>query len=147
MCMLDTSRFEFIEKLLNTPDIKSILGKLDDSGKWNQHGRGENVVNRFEFEFSEIDEDEREELVKSGFKEIKYKFNVIMYLNTDKSYIDCDGLWYDYNVDPAWWEADVIPKKILKLLGLEHNIESRIYIVNIIVKSRDGEHIYCEEYK
>ena len=74
MCMLDTSRFEFIEKLLNTPDIKSILGKLDDSGKWNQHGRGENVVNRFEFEFSEIDEDEREELVKSGFKEIKYKF-------------------------------------------------------------------------
>ena len=112
-----------IEKLLNT---KSILNILD---------------NDFIIEFK--------------VQEIEDALAVIMYVNATEEELRGSGksspklsddelrdkLYRNYNLDPAWWQASIIPNRILKLLVGEN------YYRNIIlfVVDKNGKHIMTEK--
>ena len=108
------------------------LGKNDD---------GENFINRFEVQMTELPKDKNKNWLSLDNTVI-----ITMYLNTDLNYISCDDLYYNFNVDPAWWEAHIIPEKVFKLIGINNSGDNRKFDIQVIVKSKDGKHTYCEEY-
>lgn len=112
-----------IEKLLNT---KSILNILDND-----------FIIKFE--------------VKEGWARI---LAVLMYVNATEEELRGSGksspklsdyelrdkLYKDYNLDPAWWQASIIPNRILKLLvGKNHYRHVILFIVD-----KNGHHIMTE---
>ncbi len=49
-------------------------------------------------------------------------------------------LWEDYNLDPAWWHAYIIPNKILKpLVGKDYFIKILLFVVD-----KNGIHLFTE---
>jgi len=108
------------------------LGKNDD---------GEYFINRFEVQLTELPKDK-----SKNWLSLDNLIIITMYLNTDRSYISCDDLYYNFNVDSAWWEAHIIPEKVFKLIGINNSGDNRKFDIQVIVKSRNGKHTYCEEY-
>ena len=133
---MDREKLTYIEKLLNTNTFLFRLGKKDN---------GEPMINRFEVDFTEKPEEEKMRLNK-WVHIADHTLYVYMYLNSDESFLSCDDLWHDYNVDAAWWEADIIPADVLKYFGEATKSNERDYGIHVIVKSRDGQYTYddCE---
>ena len=129
---MDEQKLFFIDKVLNTSTMLGWLGKNDD---------GENFINRFEVQMTELPKDKNKNWLSLDNTVI-----ITMYLNTDLNYISCDDLYYNFNVDPAWWEAHIIPEKVFKLIGINNSGDNRKFDIQVIVKSRNGKHTYCEEY-
>lgn len=129
---MDEQKLFFIDKVLNTSTMLGWLGKNDD---------GENFINRFEVQMTELPKDKNKNWLSLDNTVI-----ITMYLNTDLNYISCDDLYYNFNVDPAWWEAHIIPEKVFKLIGINNSGDNRKFDIQVIVKSKDGKHTYCEEY-
>lgn len=112
-----------IEKLLNT---KSVLNILDND-----------FIIKFE--------------VKEGWARI---LAVLMYVNATEEELRGSGksspklsdyelrdkLYKDYNLDPAWWQASIIPNKILKpLVGKDYFIKILLFVLD-----KNGNHIMTE---
>lgn len=129
---MDREKLTYIEKLLNTNTFLFRLGKKDN---------GEPMINKFEVDFTEKPEEEKMHINK-WVHITDHTLYVYMYLNSDESFLSCDDLWHDYNVDPAWWEADIIPVDVLKYFGEPTKPNKRDYRIHLIVKSRDGQYIY-----
>jgi hypothetical protein len=106
------------------------LGKNDD---------GEYFINRFDVQLIESPKNKK-------WLKLDDSLVVTMYLNTDLNYVSCDDLYYNLNVDAAWWEEYVIPKKVFNLIGINNWRDNKKFDIIVLVKSRDGKHTYCEEY-
>ena len=130
--MIEDKEIYFIEKILNTPTMLGWLGKNDD---------GEYFIDRFEVQSTELPKDK-----SKNWLSLDNLLIITMYLNTDRSYISCDDLYFEFNVDAAWWEAHIIPEKVFKLIGINNSGDNRKFDIQVIVKSKDGKHTYCEEY-
>ena len=130
--MIGEKELYFIDKILNTPTMLGRLGKNDD---------GEYFINRFEVQLTELPKGRNK-----NWLSLDNLLVITMYLNTDRSYISCDDLYFEFNVDSAWWEANIIPEKVFKLIGINNSGNNRKFDIQVIVKSRDGKHTYCEEY-
>ena len=130
--MIEDKEIYFIEKILNTPTMLGWLGKNDD---------GEYFIDRFEVQSTELPKDK-----SKNWLSLDNLLIITMYLNTDRSYISCDDLYFEFNVDAAWWEAHIIPEKVFKLIGINNSGDNRKFDIQVIVKSRNGKHTYCEEY-
>jgi len=130
--MIGDKEIFFINKILNTPTMLGWLGKNDD---------GEYFIDRFEVQSTELPKDK-----SKNWLSLENLLVITMYLNTDRSYISCDDLYYNFNVDSAWWEAHIIPEKVFKLIGINNSGDNRKFDIQVIVKSRDGKHTYCEEH-
>jgi hypothetical protein len=130
--MMDEQKLFFIDKVLNTSTMLGWLGKNDD---------GENFINRFEVQMTELPKDKNKNWLSLDNTVI-----ITMYLNTDLNYISCDDLYYNFNVDTAWWEAHIIPEKVFKLIGIDNKANNRKFYIEVVVKSKDGKHTYCEEH-
>jgi len=130
--MIGEKELYFIDKILNTPTMLGRLGKNDD---------GEYFINRFEVQLTELPKGRNK-----NWLSLDNLLVITMYLNTDRSYISCDDLYFEFNVDSAWWEAHIIPEKVFKLIGINNSGNNRKFDIQVIVKSRDGKHTYCEEY-
>jgi hypothetical protein len=51
-----------------------------------------------------------------------------------------DKLYKNYNLDPAWWQASIIPNKILKpLVGKDYFIKILIFVLD-----KNGVHVLTE---
>jgi hypothetical protein len=51
-----------------------------------------------------------------------------------------DKLYKNYNLDPAWWQASIIPNKILKpLVGKDYFIKILLFVLD-----KNGNHIMTE---
>ena len=51
-----------------------------------------------------------------------------------------DKLYKNYNLDPAWWQASIIPNKILKpLVGKNHFDKILLFVLD-----KNGNHIMTE---
>lgn len=51
-----------------------------------------------------------------------------------------DILYKNYNLDPAWWQASIIPNKILKpLVGKDYFIKILLFVLD-----KNGNHIMTE---
>ena len=130
---MDIDKLNIIQTLLNTKSVKSIAGKFDN---------GEYIIDRFEVDKTELPEDIKRKIHISGWKTIEDLLVVTMYLNTDKEYISCDDLAFDYNIDSAWWEHSIIPKNIYKYMGItKDDIEVKPHV---LIKSKDGKYTYCD---
>jgi len=130
--MIGDKEIFFINKILNTPTMLGWLGKNDD---------GEYFIDRFEVQSTELPKDK-----SKNWLSLENLLVITMYLNTDRSYISCDDLYYNFNVDSAWWEAHIIPEKVFKLIGINNSGDNRKFDIQVIVKSRNGKHTYCEEH-
>ena len=129
---MDREKLTYIEKILNTDSFLLRLGKKDN---------GEPIIDRFEVDFTEKPEEEKKKHSK-WVHIADHTLYVYMYLNSDESFLSCDDLWYDYNVDSAWWEANIIPVDILKYFGESDKLNERGYGIHVVVKSRDGQYTY-----
>lgn len=125
---MDREKLTYIKKILNTESFLLRLGKKDN---------GEPIIDRFEVDFTEKPEEE-----KKWVHITDHTLYIYMYLNSDESFISCDDLWYDYNVDSAWWEANIIPVDVLKYFGESAKLNERGYGIHVVVKSRDGQYTY-----
>jgi len=130
--MIEDKEIFFINKILNTPTMLGWLGKNDD---------GEYFIDKFEVQSTELPKDK-----SKNWLSLDNLLIITMYLNTDRSYISCDDLYFEFNVDSAWWEAHIIPEKVFKLIGINNSGDNRKFDIQVIVKSRDGKHTYCEEH-
>ena len=130
--MIEEKEIYFIDKILNTPTMLGWLGKND---------YGEYFIDRFEVQSTELPKDK-----SKNWLSLDNLLIITMYLNTDRSYISCDDLYFEFNVDSAWWEAHIIPEKVFKLIGINNSGDNRKFDIQVIVKSRDGKHTYCEEH-
>jgi len=130
--MIEEKEIYFIDKILNTPTMLGWLGKND---------YGEYFIDRFEVQSTELPKDK-----SKNWLSLDNLIIITMYLNTDRSYISCDDLYFEFNVDSAWWEAHIIPEKVFKLIGINNSGDNRKFDIQVIVKSRDGKHTYCEEH-
>jgi len=124
---------KYSELLLNKPGVLSILGTDNSNG---------NLIDRFEVDIKDIDVLGYD--FGANFRNKKYKvlFQINMYLNTDKEFIDCDGLWHKYNLDTSWWEHHIIPNKLSPIINF---IDTDETILTLRVFSKDGNHQYCLE--
>ena len=51
-----------------------------------------------------------------------------------------DKLWKNYQLDPAWWQASIIPNKILKpLVGKDYFIKIFLYVLD-----KNGHYLFSE---
>ena len=130
--MIEEKEIYFIDKILNTPTMLGWLGKND---------YGEYFIDRFEVQSTELPKDK-----SKNWLSLDNLIIITMYLNTDRSYISCDDLYFEFNVDPAWWEAHIIPEKVFNLIRIDARPTKRNFYIEVIVKSRDGKHTYCEEH-
>lgn len=130
--MIEEKEIYFIDKILNTPTMLGWLGKND---------YGEYFIDRFEVQSTELPKDK-----SKNWLSLDNLIIITMYLNTDRSYISCDDLYFEFNVDAAWWEAHIIPEKVFNLIGIDSRPNKRNFYIEVIVKSRDGKHTYCEEH-
>lgn len=115
---------ELIERLLNTNSIKNILDN--------------DIILKFEV----ILEWQRILVVKmyldTTMDELKGDDNTAPGLSREGVQ---DKLWYNYNLDPAWWQAFIIPNRVLKLLfGSERYRNIILFIVD-----RNGHHLLTEQ--
>ena len=114
-----------VEKLLNR---NSILNILDND-----------IIEKFE-------------VVKNPYSD--FILVIKMYLNSTKDelvgtekltpklseYELRDKLYKNYNLDPAWWQASIIPNKILKpLVGKDYFIKILLFVLD-----KNGNHIMTE---
>ena len=130
--MITEEEIFFIDKVLNTQTMLGWLGKNND---------GDNIINRFEVQLTETPKN-----MKGNWLLLDNLLVITMYLNTDLKYINCDDLYYEFNVDIAWWEHHIIPQKVFRLIGINYTGNNKKFEIQVIAKSRDGKHTYCEEY-
>ena len=122
--MITNKLEEVLLKMLNTNSILNFLDKKTESG--------DRVIDRF----GDIQ-------INKNFTLRPYKdiIEITMFINSDLEYISCDDLYFDFDIDPAWWEHHIINENVLVHLGMKGKFQ-----INITVKSKDGKHSYCSEY-
>jgi hypothetical protein len=80
---------------------------------------GKDLIDRFEVETTSLPEDVKSKVKKQGWNKIEDLMII------------------------AWWEHNIIPKNVLKYMGITK--DDWDFKPHVIVKSKNGEYTYCSE--
>lgn len=131
-----SSRTEIINIILNKPEILSRFNKILKDEYIEDRYPNMDIVDRFEVEVVPFDKG----VYKSSYNKKEHVINIKMFLNYEGDDIrTCDDLWNEFNVDPAWWEHDILPRIIIPLAGLYKGDT----IIAMDVFSKNGKYVYC----
>ena len=127
------SKVEIVDMLLNMENnLINFNNILKDD--WFIENYGDiDIIDRFESEIVPYNG-----RMGRGVKNI---LKVDMFLTYDgDEYLNCDDLYQMFNIDTAWWEYDIIPKKVMTLANLTN--EKTKVVVNVY--NKDGSRKFCE---
>ena len=123
-----------MSRALNTPTMLNFLGEgvIDKIEFHEVPSVGIDVIKIFMNTTKEKIERDMEE--ESGMDKMGYKISDETFKELIRNY-----LYYNFNMDPSWWHASIIPKRIYRVIGLK-----RPGLLSILIVDKDGQYLFDE---
>lgn len=123
-----------MNRALNTPTMLNFLGEdvIDKIEFHEVPSVGIDVIKIFMNASKEKIERDMEE--ESGMDKMGHTISDETFKELIRNY-----LYYNFKMDPSWWHASIIPKRIYRVIGLK-----RPSLLSILVVDKDGKFLFDE---